>query len=93
VRAVAKRAADHCASRGVDIAQLALQFSLANPDFATCVSGSASPGRVAQWVEWASQPMDRHLLAEVMEILEPIHNWFYVEGRPENNDDPSLIPS
>jgi len=24
----------------------------------------------------------------VLEILKPIHNWFYVEGRPENNDEP-----
>jgi len=22
----------------------------------------------------------------VRAILKPIHNWFYVEGRPENND-------
>ena len=25
---------------------------------------------------------------KVREILRPIHNWFYVEGRPENNDEP-----
>jgi len=23
---------------------------------------------------------------EVLAILKPIHNWFYIEGRPENND-------
>ena len=27
------------------------------------------------------------LLAEVLQILQPIHNWFYIEGRPENNDE------
>ena len=86
VRQVAAEAARHCAERGVDIAQLALQFSIANPAFATCVTGSANPERVAQWVEWASQPLDPQLLAEVQEILRPIHNWVYVEGRPENND-------
>ena len=26
------------------------------------------------------------LLKEVQEILKPIHNWVYIEGRPENND-------
>jgi hypothetical protein len=30
--------------------------------------------------------LDRGLLGEVLEILRPIHNWFYVEGRTENND-------
>jgi len=90
VREVAKQAADHCAQRGVDIAQVALQFSLANPDFTTCVTGSANPDRVSQWVDWAEQPMDETLLAEVLEILKPIHNWFYIEGRPENNDEPTV---
>jgi aryl-alcohol dehydrogenase-like predicted oxidoreductase len=90
VRAIAKQAADHCASQGVELAQLALQFSLANPDFTTCVTGSANPRRIAQWIEWASQPLDEQLVVEVQEILEPIHNWSYVEGRPENNDAPPL---
>ncbi len=88
VRAVCRRAAVYCQSKGVDIAQLALQFSLRHPDLTTCVTGSADPGRVAQWVEWANQPLDQVLLNEVLAILEPIHNWFYVEGRPENNDEP-----
>lgn len=89
VREVAAQAAAHCEQRGSDIAKLALQFSLANPDFTTCVTGSANPNRVAQWVEWSNEPLDETLLAEVQEILAPIHNWFYIEGRPENNDDPS----
>lgn len=88
VRDVARRAAEHCANRGSDIAKLALQFSIANPDFATCVTGSANPDRVSQWVDWADEPIDETLLAEVQEILRPIHNWFYIEGRPENNDSP-----
>lgn len=86
VRDVAKQAAQHCEAAGVDIAQLALQFSIANENFATCVTGSANPQRVAQWADWAEQPLDEQLLNEVLQILEPIHNWFYIEGRPENND-------
>jgi L-galactose dehydrogenase len=89
VRALCRKAAEHCQKKGVDIAQLALQFSIQHPDMATCVTGSADPGRVAQWVEWANKPLDQDLLNEVLAILEPIHNWFYVEGRPENNDEPS----
>jgi L-galactose dehydrogenase len=86
VRAVARQAAEHCAKAGVDIAQLALQFSIANPDMTTCVTGSANPDRVREWAGWAAQPLDQTLLAEVLQILQPIHNWFYVEGLPENND-------
>jgi L-galactose dehydrogenase len=86
VRATCRRAAEHCAARDVDIAQLALQFSLANEDMATCIVGSADPENVRKWAEWAELPLDQELLAEVLDILRPVHNWFYNEGRPENND-------
>lgn len=86
VRTICRQAAEHCQSKGVDIAQLALQFSLAHPDLTTCITGSASPDRVKEWTEWAAKPLDQLLLREVQNILRPIHNWFYVEGRPENND-------
>ena len=86
VREVAKKAADHCAAAGTDIAKIALQFSIANPEMTTCVTGSANPDRVAQWGSWAAEPIDEQLLAEVQGILKPIHNWIYIEGRPENND-------
>lgn len=86
VREICKAAADHCQKRGVDIAQLALQFSLANQDLATCIVGSANPANVRKWAEWTALPIDQQLLAEVQAILRPIHNWFYIEGRPENND-------
>jgi L-galactose dehydrogenase len=86
VRETAKKAAAHCAKAGVDIAQLALQFSIANKDLDTCIVGSADPGRIRQWVDWAAKPLDPQLLKEVLDILQPIHDWFYIEGRPENND-------
>ncbi len=88
VRKICRQAAEHCQSKGVDFAQLALQFSIANPDMTTCVTGSANPDRIRQWSQWAEQPLDQQLLGEVQDILKPIHNWFYIEGRPENNDEP-----
>jgi L-galactose dehydrogenase len=89
VREVARRAAEHAQQRGSDIAKLALQFSIRHPDLATCITGSASPQRIAEWARWGAEPVDEQLMKEVQEILRPIHNWFYVEGRPENNDTPS----
>src|SRR5256712_5177801 len=59
VKAAARAAASHCARKGVDIAMLALQFSLANPDIATTVSGSANPDNIRNWVKWAAEPIDR----------------------------------
>lgn len=88
VRKITKQAAEHCNKQGVDIAKLAVQFSVAHPDMTTCVTGSANPQRVRQWAEWIEEPLDQQLLKEVLDILKPIHNWFYTEGRPENNDEP-----
>jgi len=85
VRRVAKAAADHCRNAGSDIAKLALQYSAINDSFASCVVGSANPDRVSQWCDWLDEPIDQQLVDEVKEILRPIHNWVYVEGRPENN--------
>src|SRR5579864_547151 len=76
VRAACRRAAEHCAAAGVDIAQLALQYSLAHPDMATCIVGSANPENVRKWAQWAELPIDRTLLAEVQAILQPVHDWF-----------------
>src|SRR4051794_37187247 len=86
VRAICKQAAEHCTARGVEIAQLALQYSLAPPELTTCIVGSANPDNVRKWADWAALPLDQQLLSEVLDILRPIHNWFYIEGRPENND-------
>jgi L-galactose dehydrogenase len=88
VRATARKAAEHAARKGSDIAKLAVQFSTRHPGISTCIAGSASPERVAQWARWVEEPVDEALLAEVLEILRPVHDWVYVEGLPENNDGP-----
>jgi L-galactose dehydrogenase len=85
VKAAARKAAEHCASKGVDIAQLALQFSLANPDITTTVSGSANPNNIRNWAKWAAEPIDQQLLAEVQAIFAPVKNLGHREGLAENN--------
>ncbi len=88
VRETAAAAAARCRQAGVDLAQLALQFSIAHPGMASCVVGSANPANIRAWAEWAAKPLDQTLLTDVLAILKPIHNWRYIEGRPENNDPP-----
>ena len=85
VKAAARRAAEHCSQKGVDIAKLALQFSLANPDITTTVAGSANPENIRKWAQWAEEPLDQELLSEVQEIFKPVRNAGHVEGLPKNN--------
>ena len=90
VREICQAAADVCTKAGSDLAKLALQFSIQNPAFATCITGSANPDRVGQWCDWIEEPIDEALLEKVLQILQPIHNWFYIEGLPHNNDTPTI---
>jgi aryl-alcohol dehydrogenase-like predicted oxidoreductase len=85
VKAAARRAAGHCANKGVDIAKLALQFSITNPEITTTIAGSANPGNIKKWAQWIEEPIDRQLLNEVLEIFKPVKNIGHNEGLPENN--------
>jgi len=85
VKASAREAARMCSEEGVDIAQLALQFSCAHEDIATCVAGSANPDNVRKWAEWLEKPIPEDLLAAVLNIFEPVRNIGHLEGLPENN--------
>jgi aryl-alcohol dehydrogenase-like predicted oxidoreductase len=86
VRAVAAKASAWCKARGTSIEKLALQFSVSHPGFASCLVGSAIPAEVSQWIAWIQEPIDQELVDGVRAELAPIRNWYYIEGRPENND-------
>ena len=85
VQNVAREAAVFCEKQGVDIAQLALQFSCAHPELTTTIAGSANPNNIRKWVEWLNSPVDPILMADVLKILQPVHNVSHREGLPENN--------
>jgi L-galactose dehydrogenase len=81
-----RAAVDFCASRGVDIVKLAVQFSVAHPQIATTVIGTANPENIRRNVAWAEEAPDFELIGEVLAILDPIHNHNFTRGRPENRD-------
>lgn len=85
VKAAARQAAALCARHGMDIAKLALQFSLAHPDITTTIAGSANPENIKNWAKWAEEPLDAELLQSVQKIFEPVKNIGHQEGLAENN--------
>ncbi len=84
VRAACAAAAKLCESRGTDVAKLAIQYALANPNIATTLVGTASPENITNNVKWADEPLDKNLLAEVLAMLAPIHNKTWPSGIPQN---------
>ncbi len=85
VKEAARRATAYCQAKGVDIAKLALQFSIANSDITTTIAGSANPENIRKWVTWAHEPPDEELLHEVQQIFAPVKNIGHTEGLPQNN--------
>ncbi|PTY03251.1 aldo/keto reductase [Opitutaceae bacterium EW11] len=82
-----KQAVAYCASRGVDIVKLAVQFAIAHPGIATTLVGTANPDNIRKNIAYAEEPIDFELMARVLEILRPVHNHNFTRGRPENRDE------
>lgn len=88
LKAICKRAAEHCASKGQDIAKLAVQYSTSNERIPTTLVSTANPDNIRNNAAWTDEPVDQELLQEVLEILAPIHNQTWISGRPEYNEHP-----
>lgn len=79
------KAAAHCKAKGASIEKLAVQYSVAQPEIATTLVGTADSKNMELNIAAISQPIDKQLLAEVLEILKPIHNVTWPSGKSENN--------
>jgi len=77
---LAADAAAYCRSQGTDIAKLAMQFSLSNPEIHTTLVGTADPANIVKNVKWIEEPIDKVLLGNVQRILATIKDrgWFLV---------------
>jgi L-galactose dehydrogenase len=86
IQAGCRRAVELCLLRGWNIVELAIQFTVANPDLATTLVGTANPQNMLDNIRFAEKPLDNERLAAVLEVLKPIHNFNFTRGRPENHD-------
>ena len=75
-----------CRSRGVDIADLAMQFVLHYEGVATTLVGMSKVRHVATNVKSVGVAPNPELLAEVLALIRPVANVIWQEGRPENYD-------
>ena len=81
-----RKAVEHCKAKGVNIVKLAVQYSCSHPDIATTLVGTARPDVIRDNIAYVQETMDAELLAEVLEILKPIHRLNFTRGRPEHRD-------
>ncbi len=83
---VGQKVARYCRDRGIDIADLALQFALQHEYVATTLVGMSKVSHVDNNVKSVGVVPSADILAEVQEMIEPVINTVWTEGRPENQD-------
>jgi L-galactose dehydrogenase len=81
-----RKAVDHCQAKGIDIVKLAIQYSCSHPDIATTLVSTARAKSIRENIACVQDPMDERLVAEVLEILGPIHRFNFTRGLPEHRD-------
>ena len=87
---VGQQVARYCQSRGVDIADLAMQFALQHDYVSTTLVGMSKVKHVDRNVKSAGIAPDPELLAKVLEMIKPVANICWKEGLPENHDPGSV---
>lgn len=85
MKSACRKAAEWCASKGVDIAELGMRFAFAEPRIHSTLSGAISPEEVERNARAVGQPPDPELVAAVQEILSPVRDLTWPSGRPEYN--------
>lgn len=79
-------AAALCASRGVDVAAIALQYCLRHPYAASTLVGMSTIDEVERNMRAAEAAVDDALIGEIRALVAPVANQTWAVGRPENED-------
>ncbi len=74
-----------CRDHGVALSDVALRFSLDHPAIATTIIGMSEQRHVAQNVRVLDFKIPDGLLDKIAELVAPVKNWMWFEGKPENN--------
>jgi L-galactose dehydrogenase len=85
-----RHVAKYCQSRGAHISDLAMQFALQHDYVATTLVGMSKVCHVDRNVKSVGVAPDPELLAAVLDMIRPVANVCWREGRPEN-DDPGAV--
>eukprot|EP00897_Mesotaenium_endlicherianum_P001748 jgi/Mesen1/1600/ME000134S00718 len=89
VQMACRAAAGHCRARQRNLATLALQYAVQNPDISTTLVGMCSSAQVKENVEAVLQSVqgsiDAQILSELEGFMKPIKNVTWPSGLPENN--------
>ncbi|MDF1756241.1 MAG: aldo/keto reductase [Verrucomicrobiales bacterium] len=84
VKQAGREAAKYCADRGVNLAELAIQYSLRNENADVTLLGTRTVEELENSIALLNRPIDEEVLAGVEAILKPVHNVEWASGLTEN---------
>ncbi len=85
VHQAARKLADLCRERGVDIAEAAIRFCLDHPYVSSTLVGIASEAQVKANLKLLQVKTDPVLIDEIRSVVGPVFNHVWPSGRPENH--------
>ena len=74
-----------CREYAVDIADVAMRFSLDHPHVATTIVGMSKVRHAERNVKVLDFKIDPQLMEKIEKLVAPVKNKMWFEGRPENN--------
>lgn len=87
VKDAGRRVVEHCAAAGVNPSDVALRFCLDHPYASSTLVGMSKLRHVEDNLRALDARIDPRLLREIEQIVAPVKNVMWQQGRPENNDD------
>ncbi|GLG02809.1 oxidoreductase [Alicyclobacillus hesperidum subsp. aegles] len=87
IREVCRQVVKYCKARGVDLAKLALQYSVTNKDIPTTLVSTADPNVMKRNIEWIEEPVDEELISEVSSMFELVRNKTWPSGQEKVWED------
>jgi L-galactose dehydrogenase len=83
---VSRQVVKACREAGADVADVAFRFCLDHPDVATTLVGMSKQRHVESNLRALERKNDPALLKCLAELIAPVKNVMWMQGRPENND-------
>jgi L-galactose dehydrogenase len=84
VRDAGTKAAEFCRQHGANLPEVALRFCLDHPYVSSTLIGMATTQEVEASLKLLQSSTDRAFLGQVQSIFEPVFNYVWPSGRPEN---------
>lgn len=80
IKSACRQAAEHCRSRGSNIAELGMQYCLSQPGITSTITGTAKLPELQANLTMLDKGLDMPLLAEVQKMLEPVKDMSWLSG-------------